>query len=337
MTRLCFSEGQRLLAAALELPTSAITKIEPDKAYYVRLRFNRADDSEITQRSVRLVTEEVANTSKATGRKNLSPPQVSKGGSKIQVSISAMRYEFDSQTAQLTSITSGNRVLVKGAHTSLWRPLSLSEIFLYRRVPPQRPMPPDLDQYKTDVKRWNVSESKGGVRIEAEADHRVDEKNWFTARYVYLIDPDRSLHVEYSITAQAELGWVPEVGMEFEVPAELNRLRWLGLGPLDAYPNEKTATVFGLWSELAGSDGAQGAKAEVRWAELFDAKGTGLHVTGSPFIRLDGGGRKPARLRLLSAVAGRAAKFNPPERPEYRLDVFPGRTFTGRFEIVALK
>ncbi len=56
MTRLCFSEGQRLLAAALELPTSAITKIEPDKAYYVRLRFNRADDSEITQRSVQSFT-----------------------------------------------------------------------------------------------------------------------------------------------------------------------------------------------------------------------------------------------------------------------------------------
>ena len=182
-------------------------------------------------------------------------------------------------------------------------------------------MPPDLDQYKTDVKRWNVSESRDGVRIEAEADHRVDEKNWFTARYVYLIDPDSSLRVEYSIKPQVELGWVPEVGMEFAVPAELNTLRWLGLGPLDAYPNEKAAAIFGVWSEHAGSGGAPGVKAEVRWAELLDAKGAGLRVTGSPFIRLDGDGIKPGQLRLLSAVAGRASKFNPAERPEYRLDL----------------
>jgi hypothetical protein len=75
----------------------------------------------------------------------------------------------------------------------------------------------------------------------------------------------------------------------------------------------------------------------VTWAELLDAKGAGLRVTGSPFIRLDGDGTKPARLRLLSAVAGRAAKFNPPERPEYRLDIFPDRTFTGGFKIIGLK
>jgi len=198
-------------------------------------------------------------------------------------------------------------------------------------------MPPDLDQYKTEVERWNVSESRGGVRIEADALHRVDEKNWFTARYVYSIDPDASLRVEYSITAQAELGWVPEVGMEFEVPAELNTLRWLGLGPLDAYPNEKAAAIFGVWSQRAGSSAAQGVKAEVTWAELLDAKGAGLRVTGSPFIRLDSDRIKPARLRLLSAVTGRASKFNPPERHEYRLELSPVRTFTGGFRIAALK
>jgi beta-galactosidase len=198
-------------------------------------------------------------------------------------------------------------------------------------------MPPDLDQYQTTLRLWNVSESSAGVRIEAEADHRVDEKNWFAARYVYLIDPDGSLKVEYSIRPQVELGWVPEVGMEFDVPAELNTLHWLGLGPLDAYPNEKAAAIFGVWSERAGSGRAQGVKAEVAWAELTDAKGLGLRVTGSPFIRLAGGGTNPARLRLLSAVVGRSAKFNPPERPEYRLDVSPGRTFTGAFKIIGLK
>jgi beta-galactosidase len=323
--------------AALELPTTAITKAEPGIAYYVHLRFNRADGSEITQRSVRLMTETVADVLEARGRQNLSPAQVSKRGSKTLVSAGLARYEFDSHTAQLASATWANRLLINGAHPTVWRPLGLSEVFLYRHVPPQKPMPPDLDQYKTNVKRWKVSEGKAGVRIEAEADHRVDEKNWFTARYVYLIDSDGSLRVEYTITPQVELGWVPQVGMEFEVAAEFNTLRWLGLGPLDAYPNEKAAAIFGVWSQRAGNSESHGVKAEVTWAELLDAKGAGLRVTSSPFIRLDGDGTKPGRLQLLSAVAGRAAKFNPPERPEYRLEVFPGRAFTGGFKIAALK
>jgi beta-galactosidase len=233
--------------AALELPTSAITKAEPGIAYYVHLRFNRADGSEITQRSVRLMTETVADVIEARGRQNLSPAQVSKRGSKTLVSAGLARYEFDSHTAQLASATWANRLLINGAHATVWRPLSLSEVFLYRHVPPQQPMPPDLDKYITNVKRWDISESRDGVRIDAEADHRVDERNWFTARYVYLINADGSLRVDYSITPHVELGWVPEVGMEFELPAELNTLRWLGLGPLDAYPNEKAAVSFGVW------------------------------------------------------------------------------------------
>jgi beta-galactosidase len=323
-------------SATLEIPTTAITRIEPRKAYYVLLRFNRGDDSEITQRSVHLVTE-VADYLQVTESQNSFAPQVSKNGSKTLVTIGPLHYEFDSQSSWLTSVTFDNRTLINGARISLWRPLSLSEVFLYRRVPPQRPMPADLDQYKTEVKRWNVSESREGVHIEAEADHRVDDKNWFTARYVYVIDRNGSLRIEYSITPHVELGWVPEVGMEFEVGTELNTLRWLGLGPLDSYPNENEAAIFGVWSEQSGSIGAQGVKAEVKWAELLDAKGAGLRVTGGRFIRLDGDGRKHARLRLLSAVAGRAAKFNRPEYPEYRLEVFPGKTFTGRLDIVLLR
>lgn len=323
--------------ASLELPTSAITKAEPGISYYVHLRFNRADGSEITQRSVRLMSETVADVLEARGRQNLSPAQVSRRGSKTLVSAGLARYEFDSHTAQLASATWANRLLIIGGHATVWRPLSLSEVFLYRHVPPQKPMPPDLDKYITNVKRWDISESRDGVRIDAEADHRVDERNWFTARYVYLINADGSLRVDYSITPHVELGWVPEVGMEFEVPAELNTLRWLGLGPLDAYPNEKAAAIFGVWSERAGSSEAQGVKAEVKWTELFDAKGAGLRLTGSPFIGFDGDGTKPGRLRLLSAVVGRASKFNPPESPEYRLDLSTARTFTGSFRIVGLK
>jgi len=323
--------------AALELPTSAITKPEPGVAYYLHLRFNRADGSEITQRSVQLITETVADVLELRGRQNFSPAQVSKRGSKTLVSAGLACYEFDSQTAQLASATWAKRALINGARATIWRPLSLSEVFFYRGVPPQRPMPPDLDQYTTEIKHWNVSESRDGVRIEAEADHRVNKKNWFTARYVYLIAPEGSLRVEYSITPQVELGWVPEVGMEFEVPAEFNTLRWLGLGPLDSYPNEKAAAIFAVWSERAGSSEVQGVKAEVKWAEIFDAKGVGLRVTGSPSIRFDGDGTKSGRLRLLSAVVGRASKFNPPERPEYRLDLSTARTFTGTFKIFALK
>ena len=58
---------------------------------------------------------------------------------------------------------------------------------------------------------------------------------------------DGVLRVSYSVRPRVEMPWLPEIGMELETAAGLDNLRWLGLGPLDAYPNEKSAPILGVY------------------------------------------------------------------------------------------
>ena len=120
--------------------------------------------------------------------------------------------------------------------------------------------------------------------------------------------------------------------MTLRTAPEINHLRWLGLGPLDAYPNEKAAAILGVWSQDLSNADANGVKA-TRWAELTQASGAGVRIAGSPYIRLEGG----SGLQALSAVAGRPSKRNRAEDPEQRLDVNPHSSFVGEFNLSLLQ
>jgi beta-galactosidase len=165
------------------------------------------------------------------------------------------------------------------------------------------------------------------VRIEAEADHTVNERNSFSTSCTYEVARDGVLRVRYAVRPRVEVQWLPEIGMEFETAAGLDNLRWLGLGPLDAYPNEKFAPILGVYAGRAGSDTAKGVKA-IRWAELTSDQRAGVRVEGSPYLRVEG-----RALRVLPSVAGRCEKNRRPEAPEYRLDVGPSASFLGGFSL----
>jgi beta-galactosidase len=110
----------------------------------------------------------------------------------------------------------------------------------------------------------------------------------------------------------------------------LDNLRWLGLGPLDAYPNERTAPILGVYAGRADSETAKGMKA-TRWAELTSGQGSGFRVDGAPYIRLEG-----RNLRVLTSVVGRSEKGRRPEAPEYRLDTGSSAVFQGGFSLIPI-
>src|ERR1019366_8855394 len=124
-----------------------------------------------------------------------------------------------------------------------------------------------------------------------------------------------------------EMPWLPEIGMEFETAAGLDNLRWLGLGPLDAYTNEKSAPILGVYAGGANSDTVKGTKS-ARWAEVSSGQRAGVRVEGAPYIRWEG-----RNLRVLPSVVGRSEKNRQPEAPEYRLDTGASAVFQGAFSV----
>lgn len=315
--------GQPHAATWINLPLSKVTQLRSGATYYAWFTFNRADGSEITKRAVELAPQlpEMPPVPQAQ-----RPLKVVKG-KKLVITTGDMMYTFDPLSAQLAGASFKGAPVVTSAQLTIWRPMNSTEQIIVDAEGGVKDLP-DLNAYRTEVKSWKVTQTEGEVRIEASADHVVDAHNRFSASYAYVVREDGTLTVHYAIQPQVQARWLPFIGITLHTSPEIQHLRWLGLGPLDAYPNEKAAAILGVWSEDLSGAHAGEVKA-TRWTELTGKPGKGIRLEGSPWIRIDQGNS----LQALSAVAGRPSKRNRAEDPEQRLDVTPHASFVGEFRL----
>ncbi len=293
----------------LSVPVTAIGASQPGTTYTVALTFKRPDGSEITRRSVELLTppHPVPHAVPV-------PVDVAEGA-QVTVTAGAVRYVFDPATGQLASASAGEETLT-GLHPTIWRPLNANETVL-KNVK----TPPDLNVYTARATAWKVVRTGGGVDIRASVAYTVDDKDGFTADYDYAVDTTGALHVHYSLRPQVQIQWLPFVGMAFDAPWG-KTVRWLGLGPLDAFPDEKAATPLGVWSR-PGSEAFTGTKA-MRWLDI-----DGARIENNGWFYADAA--HPGRFSLLSAVAGRPSKGHMPE--DNVLSTTTGQPFSGDFTL----
>ncbi|MGY4904332.1 glycoside hydrolase family 2 TIM barrel-domain containing protein [Streptomyces sp. 900116325] len=140
--------------------------------------------------------------------------------------------------------------------------------------------------------------------------HRIDavevgEDSLTVRTWVAPAGVDLGLRTEYRWTADGErLGltvsvapegdWrvpLPRLGVRFGLPAAYGGARWFGGGPGEAYPDTRAASVLGRWAMPVDAmqtpyvrPQENGARADVRWAELTDGGGAGLRADGTaPF------------------------------------------------------
>lgn len=84
---------------------------------------------------------------------------------------------------------------------------------------------------------------------------------------------------------------LPRLGIRFGLPAAYGGARWFGGGPGEAYPDTRAAAMLGRWQLEVDAlqtpyvrPQENGARADVRWAELTDGGGRGLRAEGgAPF------------------------------------------------------
>ncbi|HEY9331811.1 MAG TPA: glycoside hydrolase family 2 TIM barrel-domain containing protein [Streptomyces sp.] len=84
---------------------------------------------------------------------------------------------------------------------------------------------------------------------------------------------------------------LPRLGIRFGLPSAYGGARWSGGGPGEAYPDTRAAAMLGTWEREVDAlqtpyvrPQENGARADVRWAELTDTGGAGLRAEGStPF------------------------------------------------------
>ncbi|MEU0832120.1 glycoside hydrolase family 2 TIM barrel-domain containing protein [Streptomyces sp. NPDC005969] len=163
--------------------------------------------------------------------------------------------------------------------------------------------------------------------------------------YRWTADGER-LGLTVSVTPEGEwLVPLPRLGIRFGLPAAYGRARWFGGGPGEAYPDTRAASMLGRWEMSVDAmqtpyvrPQENGARADVRWAELTDDDGAGVRAEGgAPFWfsarrwtseQLDAAGHGPdlvpgetVWVHLDHALQGIGSQScGPGVLPEYRLD-----------------
>jgi beta-galactosidase len=84
---------------------------------------------------------------------------------------------------------------------------------------------------------------------------------------------------------------IPRMGMQIQLPEEFINLTWLGRGPHENYIDRKTSADVGLYESTVADQYTpyirpqeNGYKTDTRWLTLTDENGTGILVSGAPFI-----------------------------------------------------
>ncbi|MEU6085050.1 glycoside hydrolase family 2 TIM barrel-domain containing protein [Streptomyces sp. NPDC047108] len=100
----------------------------------------------------------------------------------------------------------------------------------------------------------------------------------------------RALRLDVSVVPEGEW-WcpLPRLGVRLGVCGSLGLAEWYGGGPGEAYPDTRTASRIGRWTLPVDAlqtpyvrPQENGARADVRWAELRREDGTGLRIEGDP-------------------------------------------------------
>jgi beta-galactosidase len=124
----------------------------------------------------------------------------------------------------------------------------------------------------------------GGSRV-VRAEHRL--RNGAVIRHeqrLVTLD-DAGVWIEESVEVPEGIEDLARVGTVLEIVPGLERVEWLGIGPVETYPDRRRGGSFGRWRSTVTEQHVpyvrpqeSGGHADVRWLELRDERGHGLRI-----------------------------------------------------------
>jgi beta-galactosidase len=124
----------------------------------------------------------------------------------------------------------------------------------------------------TATSRW-LAQGLAGPDVESLVDHRTR----------VTVEADGALLHEHEVLVPDALADLPRLGVLFEVPRALDRLRWYGRGPLENYPDRQSGALLDVWEGTPDEmpyivPQEHGLRTDCRWFEMRRRDGSGLRI-----------------------------------------------------------
>lgn len=204
------------------------------------------------------------------------------------------RVEFDENKTGLRQIQwNGRSLFAAPPALSVWRaPTDNDGIKLWsgqNGKPLGRWQKLGLDTMRSRLVRA-VERGDGEWRFDYESTGRG---KWGDFRWTLLIHGTESgaLRLAADFSLGPDISDIPRIGLLLRLRPEFERLRWLGLGPWENYPDRKRAAWLAVHESTVTDQYVpyimpqeHGLKCDARWVELRGARGARLKISGAkPF------------------------------------------------------
>lgn len=271
-------------SANIELPLKALPA--DDKEYFLTLRAFTKNEAPLIPKGHEAAIEQWALPS-VPASKAIQPANgkltVDRNSDAITLTGSNFRIAFSAQNGEMTELSYNGKNLIKeGLQPNFWRPLTDNDIpngHLYRCL-----------TWKTagqDAKLENLDITENQQKVTLTATYKMEAQD-SKLQTIYDIHPDGAVRVSMHFTpGKQALNEMPRLGMRMILPAEYERMSWLGRGPQENYADRKTGALVGLYSATVWEQFHPYVRAQetanhcdVRWVALRNADGDGLLVTG---------------------------------------------------------
>jgi beta-galactosidase len=268
----------------LPLPNSSP---EPGAERFLRVSLKlRADTAwaaaghEIAWEQMKLPIQSPAKAAEIAGRLTTED-----SATEIRLEGNGFSVAFDKESATMSSYKVGGReVLARniqrpGPVLNIFRAFTDNDTWFQKRF-----WESGLGTLKhTPAKVQWKSLNDRAVRVTIDMRVRGFKGTGFDHKAIYTILADGSMSIDNDFVPFGKLPPLPKLGLILTVDDAMDHFAWFGRGPMESYPDRKTAVDIGLYKGKVADQYQEyvrpqenGNKEDVRWAALTDANGVGV-------------------------------------------------------------
>ena len=218
-------------------------------------------------------------------------------GTAVTVSGRGFSYQIEKASGALVSMrVDGKELVAAPLSPSIWRAPVWNETETQWGAAPivNQWRQAGLDRLVHAAARVDVRPGRDTVTVVADVTSQAAGNDArFQHRLTYTVTADGAIRIDAGMRPEGPMpDWLPRVGLQLKVPADLRTFTWHGRGPFETYPDRKTGAKVGVYTGVVDDQYEPhlvpqdyGNKTDVRWAAVTDGT-RGLIAAGERLVNV---------------------------------------------------
>ncbi|MEO7454026.1 MAG: beta-galactosidase domain 4-containing protein, partial [Fimbriimonadales bacterium] len=289
---------------------------EPGAERFLRISFKLRQDTAWAARGHEIAWQQFKLPGGVEPKVAEIGPALTKVENATSVTISGRGFHanFDKATGTLSSyVVSGKEIIADGPKLNVFRAFVDNDVWFQKRF-----WDSGLGALAHRPVRFEVETlSQNAMRITIDQSVRGFKGTGFDHRAVYTVLGNGAIVIDNDFNPFGRLPPLPKLGLILSLNAGYDNFTWLGRGPLESYPDRKTAVDIGLYSGKVRDQFQEyvrpqenGNKEDVRWGALTDSQGNGVLFQSRGQLSMTVSHFRPEQIDDARHENGEPRKFN---------------------------